>query len=160
MPDRKLAGPGVTKDERRRHQPEATRELGDFLSALAGRSQTMLLTAGEDRAGRVRLSIVPAPADIVALAPAPGNALDPVSDLMSTLAAGFLGRLATERIEAAVRSEAHQSELDQRLLPGIPSDIQFLYLGLLGIGALGWPVALRWWRRWRPRRLLRRTSTS
>lgn len=126
--------------------------LGDFLSALAGQGRIMLLTASEDRAGRIRLAIVPAPGDIGGLASDASSVLDPVSALMANLAAGFLGRIAADRIEVATRSQERQSELDQRLVPGIPSGIQFFYLGLLVIGSLGLPVALRWWRRVLPLR--------
>ena len=42
-------------------------------------------------------------------------------------------------------SEDRQRELDERILPGIPSDFQFYYIGALIMGVLGFNVASSWW---------------
>src|SRR5436189_4207356 len=53
--------------------------------------------------------------------------------------------------EADVRSAERQEELDQRVIPGIPSDFQAGYLVLVVLGLFGVPISRAWWRRlWPP----------
>jgi hypothetical protein len=55
--------------------------------------------------------------------------------------------VVTSAIDASLTSAERERELEQRIIPGIPSDIQFGYLGMLIIGLMGLPAALAWWRR-------------
>ena len=48
--------------------------------------------------------------------------------------------MLTDGVQASLRNAERQQELDQRIVPGIPSDVQFLYIGLMVIGLLGLPV--------------------
>ena len=44
-----------------------------------------------------------------------------------------------------------QQELDQRLIPGVPSDVQIGYFLLLLLGLVGVPISRAWWQRlWPP----------
>ncbi|MEZ5773184.1 MAG: hypothetical protein R3D33_00290 [Hyphomicrobiaceae bacterium] len=128
--------------------------MGDFLAAL-GRSGDRILVAVESgSSGRVRLSARPASAGVPDAAGDSGGALDlgPVENLMSDLVSELTGRVVAAAVRAELRSEERQRELDLRLVPGIPSDLQFGYLGLLVIGVLGLPTAAAWWQRLVPRR--------
>ena len=59
--------------------------------------------------------------------------------------------MITTGLEASVRSAERQTELDQRLIPGIPSDFQAGYLVLVLLGLFGVPISRAWWRRlWPP----------
>lgn len=61
------------------------------------------------------------------------------------------GNIATQGIQVFARDAAHERELDARIVPGIPSAIQYVYLGSLVAGLLAWQVSFAWWRRsWPP----------
>jgi hypothetical protein len=63
------------------------------------------------------------------------------------------GNVVTSVIDADLTSSERQKELEERIIPGIPSDIQFAYLGFLVIGLMGLSVSRGWWRRiWPPER--------
>src|SRR5262249_1453567 len=54
-------------------------------------------------------------------------------------------------LEGNVSSAERQRELDQRLIPGIPSDLQTGYLLLMIAGLCGLSKSRGWWRRlWPP----------
>jgi hypothetical protein len=75
----------------------------------------------------------------------------PVGDLFSGIVSDITGRVITTGLEANMRSAERQEELDQRLIPGIPSDFQAGYLVLVVLGLFGVPVSRAWWRRlWPP----------
>ena len=117
--------------------------VADFLNALVGANRRMTVTAtASDR--RTAIDIKPA-ADF------PGPLQSPVGDLFSGFFSDVTGRVITTGLEASVRSAERQSELDQRLIPGIPSDFQAGYLVLVLLGLFGVPISRAWWRRlWPP----------
>ena len=59
----------------------------------------------------------------------------------------MVGEVVVSSVEASLRDRARQTELDRRLVPGVPSLVQWVYLGLLALGALGHGVARGWWAR-------------
>ena len=119
--------------------------MADFLNALAGPGRRFAVTATPSGTLRTGLDIRPAP-DLPG-----GLVIKPASDIFSDLVADVAGRVLTDGVQANMRNAERQQELDQRILPGIPSDWQFLYLVLLAIGLLGLPVSRRWWQRiWPP----------
>jgi hypothetical protein len=126
--------------------------LGDFLAALCGGKRTMLVRAMPDTYGRTRVSIVPAPSGIGLAIDEPAGTLDSMTGLMTEIAAGLMGRIASSSIEISARSRERQQELDARIVPGIPAALQLGYVVLIGIGVMGLPVALGWWRRLLPLR--------
>jgi hypothetical protein len=80
-----------------------------------------------------------------------GSAPSPVGDLFSGVVSDITGRVVTTGLQADMRSAERQTELDQRLIPGIPSDFQVGYLVLVVLGLFGVPVSRAWWRRlWPP----------
>jgi hypothetical protein len=83
------------------------------------------------------------------LAGGPGTI--PGGDLFSGVVSDITGRVITTGLQADMRSAERQTELDQRLIPGIPSDFQVGYLVLVVLGLFGVPVSRAWWRRiWPP----------
>ena len=119
--------------------------VADFLNALGG---TERAPAGLGHALRPahRCSTSGRRADL------PGGPLQsPVGDLFSGIVSDITGRVITAGLQANMRSAERQQELDQRLIPGIPSDFQFGYLVLVVLGLFGVPISRAWWRRlWPP----------
>jgi hypothetical protein len=116
--------------------------FADFLDALAGgdRAAPLEVTAVEQTNGRVRLT--------VARSPGAGGG---VGDYLAELAPEITGRVVSVRADAYVMSTARKDELARRLVPGIPADLQLLYVAGLVAGLLGAAVAWRWWTRlWPP----------
>jgi hypothetical protein len=118
--------------------------LADFLNALGGPNRRLAVSANP--AGRrTALDIGPA-ANL-----AGGPPQSPVGDLFSGIVSDITGRVVTTGLQANLRSAERQAELDQRLVPGIPSDFQFGYVALVLLGLFGVPVSRAWWRRlWPP----------
>jgi hypothetical protein len=117
--------------------------VADFLDALAGASRRMTVTA--TASGR-RTAI-----DIKPAAEFPVPLQTPVGDLFSGIFSDVTGRVITTGLEASLRSAERQTELDQRIIPGIPSDFQAGYLVLVLLGLFGIPISRAWWRRlWPP----------
>jgi hypothetical protein len=118
--------------------------MADFLNALAG-TRRFAVAATPSGTLRTDLDIRPAP-DLPG-----GLVIKPAGDIFSDLVADVAGRVLTDGVQANLRNAERQQELDQRILPGIPSDLQVLYLVLMAIGLLGLPVSRRWWQRiWPP----------
>jgi hypothetical protein len=61
------------------------------------------------------------------------------------------GRVVLHGVTAVMRSSDREKELDARLVPGIPSDLQHAYLGGIILGLFGLATARSWWQRvWPP----------
>ena len=110
---------------------------GDFLDALASGRGHFLVSANAQGDGRVLFEAIPETSgrDLV------GSVGAWVGDAVSEVA----GHVVTEGVSAFMTSEDRQRELDERILPGIPSDFQFYYIGALVMGVLGFSVASSWW---------------
>jgi hypothetical protein len=118
--------------------------VADFLNAL-GASNAPLAVSANASGRRTVLDIKPA-ADLSS-----GPLQNPVGDLFSGIVADITGRVVTAGLQANMRSAERQQELDQRLIPGIPSDFQVGYVVLVVLGLFGVPVSRAWWRRlWPP----------
>lgn len=120
--------------------------FADFLDALGQRRGKLAVSAAPDGARRVVVRAEPA-----------GGPAEPVSGKVAAwtdeVVAQVTGNVVTNAIEAHARSKERQEELDARIVPGVPSLIQFGYLGALVAGLIGLPVARGWWRRlWPPER--------
>lgn len=121
----------------RLHDALGRDHLADFLNAVAS-PQGRLLVAVEDlSAGRVRIAARPMRDEST---PRTGIG-EAITDLVSNIA----GQVVVSGVEASLRNRARQAELDKRLVPGIPSIVQWIYLGLLALGLLGHYVARGWW---------------
>jgi hypothetical protein len=118
--------------------------VADFLNALGGPNARLAVSASPS-GRRTALDIRPA------TELASGPLQSPVGDLFSGIVSDLTGRVVTAGLQANLRSAERQQELDQRLIPGIPSDFQVGYLVLVLLGLLGVPVSRAWWRRiWPP----------
>lgn len=118
--------------------------VGDFLSSIAPQTSPLTITTRRDGYGRAVLEATP-----------PDGAAAPLTDTVTgwldSLAGEALGRIAIAGIEADVRDESRQRELDARLIPGIPAGIQWSYLIALGLSLFGLGTANAWWSRiWPP----------
>jgi hypothetical protein len=113
--------------------------LADFLNALGGGQRKLVVTAREAGQGRVSLSAAPLAGES---APLSG-----IGDAFAEIVSDVTGNVVTSVIDADLTSSERQKELDERIITGIPSDIQFAYLGFLIIGLMGLPVARDWWLR-------------
>jgi hypothetical protein len=117
--------------------------LADFLNALVGSSGRMLVSATPS--GR-RTAIEVKPATEVGGSPQRGG-----GGLFSGIVSDVTGRVIAVGLEGSVSSAERQRELDRRLLPGIPSEVQIGYLVLIFVGLCGLRISRAWWRRlWPP----------
>ena len=71
----------------------------------------------------------------------------PVGDTWRNLATEVTGTIVASGLQLDLRSREHQKELDERIIPGIPSGVQFAYIGFLVLGLFGVLVAHGWWQR-------------
>jgi hypothetical protein len=55
------------------------------------------------------------------------------------------GTVVTNGVRMDLVSSKRRKELDARLLPGIPSNVQFFCIGAFALGLLGASVAWGWW---------------
>ncbi len=118
--------------------------FGDFLASLAGQSGPLTVTGRTDGFGRVVLEALPPPSSSAPLT-------STLTDWVDALAGDVMARIAAEGIEADVRNEERQSELDRRIIPGLNSWVQIGYLVSLGMGLFGVGTAWRWFGRvWPP----------
>lgn len=107
--------------------------FADFLSALGGGGELAVsVTRGSQ--GRVSLTAIPEP-----------GLTAPVTDTLGHWIGETTGHVVSQAIEIHARDDARERELDSRIVPGIPSDIQYLYIGALVMGLIGFSVARRWW---------------
>ncbi len=118
--------------------------LGDFLDALGARHGTFQVGVERDGMGRVAVRALP-----------DRSAGEPITDMVGGLwtstVSSLTGNVVTTAVEVHARDEARQQELDLRIVPFVPSWIQFLYLFALAAGVLGWPVTSAWFARiWPP----------
>jgi hypothetical protein len=71
----------------------------------------------------------------------------PVGDAWRDIATEVTGTIVANGLQLHLRPREYQKELDDRIIPGIPSDIQFGYLAFLLLGVIGINVAQGWWQR-------------
>ncbi len=114
--------------------------VADFLNALAGDRGRLVLTVPERGENRVVLRAArlgaPATEQTGGLAQWFGEALSNIT-----------GNVVTNAVEAHVRTAERQKELDSRIVPGVPSGLQFAYLGGMLLGLLSFGVVRQWWKR-------------
>ena len=119
--------------------------LGDFLNAMAGTSSQLFVEARSRAEGRAALRVIPMRAG--QLEREPGS----FSSVMAELVSEVVGNVVPHTVELDLVSKARQMELDRRLVPGLPAWLQYGFGAAVVFGLLGFPVALRWWRRiWPP----------
>ncbi len=112
---------------------------GGFLNALAGRSGRFVadVTRGED--GRVQL--------VARADRAEQGIVESVGAWWDETVSDVAGNVVTEGLSAFLTASERQKELDERIVPGVPSDVQFYAIGALAMGLLAFSTAYGWWRR-------------
>lgn len=121
--------------------------FADFLSALGGGpGRELAVNAAPGSHGRVVISAAPT-----------STASAPLSDTLGSWIGWdnwigeITGHIAINAVQVFARDAEQERELDARLVPGIPSAIQYAYLGSLVAGLLAWQVSFPWWSRiWPP----------
>jgi len=113
--------------------------FGDFLDALAGGRGQFVVKARAESDARVLVEAIPdnANRDIV----------DSVGSWVGDAVSDVTGHVVSEGVQAFMTSETRQKELDERIVPGIPSEWQFYYLGAAIMGVIGLSFARNWWGR-------------
>lgn len=111
---------------------------GDFLNVLGGTGGGLSISGTKATAGRVTLRARP-------LGAAPEPVSDAVGGWLEQVVSNITGEVVTTAIDLHARSESRQKELDRRIVPGIPSTIQMMFIGGLIFGLLGLAVARQWW---------------
>ena len=120
--------------------------FGDFLNAFGAGRGELIVSASPSIPGRIHLKAAPSGEASVPLT-------DQVGGWLNETAGELTGNVIVQGIQAFVPDRERQEELDARFIPGIPSWIQFTYLGSLIAGLIGWEFALAWWSRaWPPER--------
>ena len=95
--------------------------MADFLNALGAPNRRLAAVAwAADKRAVLDLA---AAGDL----PAAGGT-GPVSDLFSGMVSDITGKVVATAVQANLRSAERQQELDRRIMPGIPSTLQVVYL--------------------------------
>jgi hypothetical protein len=74
-----------------------------------------------------------------------GSVKGQLGDFFYGVVVDMAGRVTVTGVQANMQSAARERELEQRLVPGIPSGAQLGYLALLFFGMIGIPVSRQWW---------------
>lgn len=111
--------------------------LADFLNALGSPQTRLVVSARIASGGRIALNAVALKDDS---GPTTG-----IGEALSDLVSNIAGQVVVSGVEASLRDRSRQTELDRRLVPGVSSLVQWIYLGLLAMGLAGHGLARRWW---------------
>ncbi|MEM1371307.1 MAG: hypothetical protein AAGG72_03650 [Pseudomonadota bacterium] len=68
-----------------------------------------------------------------------------VSEFFGQVVIETTGNVVSEAVTISMNNRARQSELDRRIIPGIPSAYQMLYVAGLVLGFLSWSTLKAWW---------------
>jgi hypothetical protein len=117
--------------------------LADFLDALGANRGGLAVEASQSVAGRARLDIVPQRAAGVASEPI----TDAVTGWAGDVVARALGNVVVEAIKVDSVDKERQEELDRRIVPGIPSLVQWTWLAGIVMGLIGYAYSWRWFAR-------------
>jgi len=114
--------------------------LADVLNAVGGTSTRFMASARLDGSARTQL-------DLIAASGLPRAATPSMGELFMDAIGDLTGRVVTTRVQASLRSARRQRELDRRVVPFVPSQVQVGYAVALLLGLLGLRPAQRWWAR-------------
>ncbi|MEQ1717404.1 MAG: hypothetical protein ABL907_15725, partial [Hyphomicrobium sp.] len=114
--------------------------LADITSALLPRNARHVASATPRGLHQTTLDIEPARG-----LPATTSTVSQLGDKVVDLVSDLTGGIINVGVHAMLTSEARQRELTDRIIPGLPSSIQWSYIVALLLGMFGAPVAARWW---------------
>ena len=115
--------------------------LGRFLNALAGDQGRLFVTVRHAGPRRMALSVVPLANQ------ATGSEPGTIASLLAEIASEVAGTVMPHAAEVDLVARERADELAHRLLPGVPSLVQHIYLAAFLPGLVALPVTLAWWRR-------------
>lgn len=114
--------------------------FGDFVNALAGGRGELVVRVEKGAQGRrVHFEAIPETKGL--------DVVDSVGTWVGDAVSEVAGQVVTEGVSAFLSSKARQKELEDRIVPGIPSDYQFYFIGAVVMGLLGFRVSMGWWNR-------------
>ena len=121
------------------------RSTADFFNSLAGADNKVEVRINAMDGQRASLSVTTLRQGVSV----PGS--ETIDGFIAEVISEVAGGVATSAIELDFASAERSKELKARIVPGIPSDLQFAYLGVMFAGLLGLPMARHWWfRLWPP----------
>ena len=115
--------------------------LGRFLNALAGDQGRLFVTVRHAGPRRMALSVVPLSHQTT------GSEPGTIASLLAEIASEVAGTVMPHAAEVDLVARDRADELAHRLLPGVPSLVQHIYLAAFLPGLVALPVTLAWWRR-------------
>ncbi len=129
----------------------ARASVADFLAALGGADARLAVTAAASSDGALRtvLDVAPLREAAGALGGSLGGALGGarVGEAVTGIVAEVTGHVLLAGVHANIRSAERERELDLRIVPGVPSALQWNYVMAVLLGLIGWPVARGWFER-------------
>ncbi|MEZ5817527.1 MAG: hypothetical protein R3D44_10625 [Hyphomicrobiaceae bacterium] len=118
--------------------------VAEFLHALAGEPEKLVVRGGLGVDGRLDLAVEPleqAPAATVT------RLTRVVAGTWSNIVTETAGAVTVRGLRASMVTAARQNELGRRFLPGVPSVVQMGYLVALAVGLMAFATVNSWWRR-------------
>ena len=115
------------------------RTMADFFNSLAGADNKVEVRINTVEGQRTSLSV----ATLRQGVSVPGS--ETIDGWIAEVISEVAGGVVTSAILLDIASAARRKELNSRIIPGIHSDLQFGYLGLMLAGLLGLPMARHWW---------------
>ena len=118
---------------------------GAFLSALVGDSGHMVVEVAERGSQRAVLLARAVPGAMAL--PNDGQ----LGRIVAEVASEVAGTVVAHGIRMDLVSRHRRKELDERIVPGIPADLQFFIIGLWTMALISFSVVSGWWARlWPP----------
>ncbi|MEZ5853079.1 MAG: hypothetical protein R3D68_20790 [Hyphomicrobiaceae bacterium] len=120
-------------------------DFAAFLAGLVGPEQRMLVSVSGADTARASLRVTPFEEG------ARTGPLRPLTNTLDDVVSHVTASVVVHGASASLRSADRQRELDRRIVPGIPSDLQFFAIGNAILGLFAWGLSRRAWRRlWPP----------
>lgn len=116
--------------------------LADFFAALGSPANRLVLSVARLGGGRTTMDLRQ-----LSGVPSAASTTETISGVLADAVAGLAGNVVHQGAVANFRSMDRQTELDRRLVPFVPSVVQWWFGGLWLLGLVGAPLAWRWWAR-------------
>lgn len=126
--------------------------VGDFWSVLASGRTPLQLSVGSGGKTFISISANPRPSLAGKIPDDDNSLLTSTERLLEDVVANVSGNVITSGIEASLRSEARQQELELRIVPFLPALPQIFYIMALIVGFAGLSTIKNWWRKLWPLR--------
>jgi hypothetical protein len=124
--------------------------LADFFAVIRGRQSLVIAGVPQD-GDRMTLTLSPLRASnslsavVPAIVPSVADITGKLGALVGSITGSVTGQVEVQGLTGYVRTSVRQTELNRRIVPGVPSFLQWLYGSSLLAGLIGLSVARRWW---------------